>query len=291
MCPLTATAEIYEYSATPRGSANYLTADFRCWIPQTDKPLAGVLVIVPQQDTDGREKAEAVLYQQRCAKWNFALVGCYFTGGESKFYSNPRGGSGLALKAALRSFSDQSGKRELFNANIAVMGLSTGAQFAFGIACTDASNVIAFVSNKGVYFQARPVGATYDVPGLFIIGANDPTKSQENTEKVFKQGRDRGALWALTTAAGQEHEQGGSQTLNLMLNYLDACITARIDPERPSNPLEKLKVWEGTLLNRTNATIAPSDDRKAERNSDLNWFPDLKAAELFINSSTHTPNS
>ncbi len=289
LSPLSIQAAVYEYSADPRGSANYLSADFRCWIPDTSEPIRGVLVIVPQQDADGRDQVNIKAYQEKCKKWNFALVGCYYTGGTTKFYTNPRGGSALALIEAIRSFSDQSDRRELFKAHMAVVGLSAGAQFAFGMACDQPDRVIAFVSNKGVYFQARPVGATYDVPGLFIVGERDETASKENTQKLFNQGRARGALWATTTAEREEHELGNATTISLYLDYLETAIEVRLNKQNYANTLEKLKPWDGVFLSMKTSAMVKGDDRDAERNSDLSWLPTTEFAQQLLDSNRHTP--
>lgn len=291
LVPCLLSAATYDFKAEPRRGANYLSAEFRCWIPDSTKPLAGALVIVPGNNEDGREAVTTDSYQSWCREMNFALVGCFFTGDDNHYYSTARGGSGLALIDALRSFSDQSGRRELFDAHMALIGFSTGAQFVFTFACDKPDRVLGFVANKLVYPTARPIGATYDTPGLFIVGEEDETPSGENTLKVFKNGRDRRALWAVSTAFGQKHVDDSKRLAPFFLEYLKAVASLRLEEINPNLSMERLQPWDGVFLHRETGERISGEERSAAADPDLNWLPGAEIADQLMKSNRLSPRS
>ena len=287
---LTSRASTFDYRAELRRSANYLTAEFRCWIPESSKPLAGALVILPGNNIDGREATDVNAYRSWCQEMNFALIGCFFTGDQQHYYSNARGGSGLALIDAVRSFSDQSDRRELYNGHLALIGFSTGAQFVFSFACDEPERVLGFVANKLVYPTARPIGGTYDTPGLFVVGEEDETPSETNTLKIFNEGRDRRALWAVSTAFGQAHADDSQKLAPLFLDYLKAVADLRLNESNPSLDLERLQSWDGIFIHRETGAFVPGEERLASGNPELNWLPGKEIAEKIIRANKLSPS-
>ncbi|MEM1157510.1 MAG: hypothetical protein AAGH72_04570 [Verrucomicrobiota bacterium] len=289
-CWIPVQAKTYDSIPQGRSGANYLQAAFRCWVPETEEPLRGALVMLDGQNGDGRVYTDDKTLRERCEEWNFALVGCYFTGDADHFYSEARRGSGLALENALRDFADQSGKREMDNLPLALIGFSTGAQFAFGMTCFKSNDVIAFVADKGAFFISRPDAGTFETPGLFLVGERDEaTKSFENTFKIFKRGKERRALWAMHTEKRQKHEPAERQVQELYLDFIHSVIATRMDPTRPFAKPRQIRADSGVYLNRKTGEITPRDNRKAEEAPDWSWLPDQELALKFIDSSSLTP--
>lgn len=285
-------AKTYDYKAKAEGGTNFLTAEFRCWIPETEKPLRGALVYIPSQNADGREYLEEDRLQEKCKEWNFALIGCHFTGDADKYYTEARRGSGRALEDALRDFADQSGKSELSNAPMALYGFSAGAQFAYSMACYKPEDVISFVSDKGVFFTSRPSANTFETPALFIVGEDDKdTKSKENSLKAFTRGKKRLALWAMHTESNKEHEAAGKSIQKQAFAYMNAAIELRTDPERPFAKPDKVRSDVGIYLQRETGEIVERDNRDAEESPDWSWIPDKELAEKILKEKSLLPKS
>lgn len=285
LLPVTiARATLYDFSPKPRAGANFISAAFRCWIPDTNQPLAGVLVVIPGQNADGRDFAQDSDLQSRCKTWNFALIGCYFTGDATRFYSDAGRGSGRALKDAMLNFSDQSGKRELATTSMALMGFSAGGQFAYGMTCYKSKDVLAFVCDKGAFFTSRPNGGALDTPGLFIVGEEDKTKSPVNTLKVFTNGRTRRGIWAMHQELKQAHKPAEKEVRELALDFIQESILLRTDKDRPLNNPDKVKYDAGVFLHRTTGEIKPRPDRTVEDSADWSWIPTQKLAEDILSS-------
>jgi len=283
-------AKTYDFVPKARSGNNYLQAAFRCWMPETEDPLRGALVVLAGQNADGREFADDSTLRSQCQKWNFALIGCYFTGDANHFYSEARQGSGLALQNALRSFSDQSGKREVSNLPMALVGFSTGAQFAFSMTCFKSKDVIAFVADKGVFFTSRADSGTYDTPGLFIVGEKDAdTDSVKNTTNLFKRAKGRRALWALHTEIGKPHQPAHSQVQAIYLDFIDGVITTRMDPSRPFTKPKKIRSDAGNYLHRSTGEVTDRDNRKAESSPEWSWIPSEELALRITESGRLTP--
>lgn len=283
-------AKTYDYVPTARGGSNYLEAGFRCWIPDSDETLRGVLVVLAGQNSDGRDYTGDKTLRSKCQEWNFALVGCYFKGDADHYYSEARRGSGLALQNALRDFSDQTGKRELNNAPMVLMGFSTGAQFAFGMTCFKSNDVIAFVADKGAFYTSRPDAGTFRTPGLFIVGEKDQdTKSIENTRKMFLRGKERRALWAMHAEKRASHKPADKKVRDIMLDYLDSVIQLRTDPKAPYANPERIRSDAGFFVERQSGEITTRSNREAESSPAWSWLPDEKLAQTIIDSGRITP--
>ncbi|MGF1678914.1 MAG: hypothetical protein ACFCUX_06945 [Candidatus Methylacidiphilales bacterium] len=275
-------AAVWDYEKPPRAGDNFQSASFRCLTPDNSQPVKAVLILLPALNTDGRDAVKKLgTYQKLVANHNLAVMGCFFTGSEDMDYTQARNGSGLALIEAVRSFSDQSGRRELFNAHFVLIGLSAGAQLAHSFACDRPERVVAFIADKGVYFNGRPLGATYDVPAMFHVGGQDTTPSPANSLKAFEAGRARGALWAYHTSPNEKHIAALPTAQRAFAAFLDSILTARIK-ENPIQPLERLRAFDGVFLDLNSGATVSGENRAAELNPSLSWLPNTTTANLLI---------
>lgn len=279
---LPGTAEIFDYESPSRSGTNYLSAQFRAWIPESTPRLNGALVVVPENNADGRPHAETGAFRSWAERNGFAVIGCFFTGSENQYYSEARGGSGQALIEALRAFSDLSDRRELFRAHLLIYGFSTGAQFAYGMACEEPDRVISFIADKGIYFTSRPRGDTYEVPGLFIVGEDDPTPSGEKTRKLFSSAREREALWALVELPGEAHQWSSDRRLDTLLKFFEAAASLRLADKNPTLDLEKVNPWDGIFLEQSKGAIVSGEERKPARDALFSWLPNRPTAESLL---------
>ena len=88
----------WDYDAKPHGVAGTTTARFRVWIPDAQKPVRGMIVLVPGSNGDGRRDVEARDWQQLGTELGFGLIACNFVGDS---YCYAAQGSGKTLVKAL----------------------------------------------------------------------------------------------------------------------------------------------------------------------------------------------
>jgi len=198
---------------------NFDKAQFELWYPNQAKTVAGVIVLMPGSNEDGRSWANDPFWQALASRHHLALVGCYFTDAPHpemniEYYADVKQGSGQALLDVLTRFAKQTGLGELATAPLLFWGHSAGGEYNYEFACWKPERVMAFVVNKGgFYYSALAPEATRKVPGLFLIGENDMESRNDIIKGLFMMNRRVGALWAFGSAPGAEHEIGTTQRL------------------------------------------------------------------------------
>jgi poly(3-hydroxybutyrate) depolymerase len=101
-----AEAASFDWAADPLKEVQINTVAFRGWTPETEKPLSGVLVLIPGRHGDGRGMADDSRWQQLATDLNFGILACQFTNGEPFAYqTDARGEVEKCLNTAVDHFS------------------------------------------------------------------------------------------------------------------------------------------------------------------------------------------
>lgn len=224
---------VFLEASIPAGT-NYSVAQFRFWHPTEVNTLAGVLVLVPGSNADGRGMAGDPYWQTFATRHNVALVGCHFKDHPHadmniEEYARAGDGSGTALLEALRRFARESSHPEAASAKLLLWGHSAGGEFNFEFACWKPDRVSAFVVNKGgYYFTHLAPAAARKVPGIFFVGGKDEEFRIQSIRGIFAINERAGAIWKLTILPEEGHEEG--TTRNLTVEFFESVLRQSSTP-------------------------------------------------------------
>jgi poly(3-hydroxybutyrate) depolymerase len=266
---------------------NYDKAKFRLWYSEDCKDIKGIIVLVPGSNGDGRDLVNDLLWQELARKYNFAVVGCYFTDFQheemnTEKYCNVKEGSGQALLDAISHLAKKSGHTEMANAPLLLWGHSAGGQFNYEFVCWKPERVIAFVVNKGgFYYSALASKQTRNVPGIFFTGQKDMESRKYIVKGIFTMNRRIGAFWTFAEEPEAGHEIG--QTQNLSKIFFDEIIPLRIQNSNISDRssiLHPIPVNSG-LIGDINAREYKPFSNVQESDTLNVWLPDTLFAEAW----------
>jgi len=263
---------------------NFQKAAFRLWIGPETKTIAGVIVLVPGSNGNGRNMVEKPEWQALAQKHHMALLAAHITDKPSanmaiEHYADVSQGSGQAMLDVLDLLADKSGHPELKKAPFAFWGMSAGGEFNYEFACWKPERVISFIVNKGgVYYTALASEATRKVPGVFLTGEIDNPYRNEIVEGIFSVNRRFGAQWIFAEEPGQGHEFAKSEAF--ALKYFDLIIPMRVKEALHSPGLAPLPSL-GYLASITTHEIM-EDNVKPLPKGITSWFPSRQIAELWL---------
>lgn len=294
-------AATYDWSADPLKGVQINTVAFRGWVPDSDKPLAGVLVLIPGRHGDGRGMAGDARWQQLATDLGFAILACQFTDGEPFPYQNDaRGEVAGCINQAVEELATLSGKEELRKAPLAFWGVSAGSNVSSRYCVFFPERVAAFASSTGT---CGPGGETppkvMEIPMLFAIGAKD--KPDWVKSSLDNAGRGQGkAPWTIALHKTQGHGVGSS--MDVIVPFFMAAVPQRLgvatagpassgmfkselpnigSSSRPSAPsqksLKKLNLQSGWLGNPETCEVAPYAQYKGTKSKAI-WLPDETTA-------------
>jgi hypothetical protein len=258
----------------------FTKAAFRFWSPAYTQPTRGVIVLVPGLDGDGRSMLNGIAWQNLARKYRLALVSCFMQGKD--YYNAPRG-TGDALLEALKNFADRSGHAEVATAPLLLYGESAGGQFDYDFVLWKPERVMAFVVNKGGYYNGgEPDSRTCATPGLFFLGKSDTDLRINAITTIWTAGRHLGALWALAPQPNSGHEF--SRTPPVAQAFFEGVLKARLaddslssDGPPPMKSMQESQGWLGDLTTfeiHDGSTDAQPDHKAA-------WLPDQNSATVW----------
>jgi hypothetical protein len=265
---------------------NFQKAAFRIWVPDDEKYIRAVIVMVPGSNADGRDLIYSEAWQSLARKYQCALLGCCYTDNphkrmEIEEYVNVREGSGEALLNTLQKFSLRSGHPELEDAPLALWGMSAGGEFNYEFLCWKPQRVVCFVVNKGgIYYSALAPENARDVPGIFFNGETDSPYRTNIVKGIFSINRRFGAKWMYIEEPGTGHEFKESE--KFAISYFDVVIPLRLpDNQILSYPL-KDSGNQGLVLNLTTGEVITKPE---DTNFDIltSWIPDYKIFQQLQN--------
>jgi hypothetical protein len=260
---------------TPRD--NFTKAAFRFWSPAYQQPIRGVIVLVPGFSQDGRGMIDNSAWQGLARKYRLALVSCYLQGGD---YHDAMRGTGDALLEALKEFADKASHAEVSQAPLLLYGESAGGQFNYNFTLWKPERVMAFVVNKGAYYDRdEPDSRMCSVPGLFFLGSKDSELRINAITEIWTVGRKLGALWALAPQPNSGHEFSKTPPVARVFfeGVLKNCLpdeSLSSDDNALMKPMQENQGWLGDLA--THQIHDGSSD--IEPNRAQAWLPDQASA-------------
>jgi poly(3-hydroxybutyrate) depolymerase len=269
-----------EYKDPAGEGANYLSATYFLQLPDASTEVKGVVVVVPATNQPARTLAEQGGWPGYARGLGYAVLACEFQGDERRDYSNARRGSGQSLLRALRAFSDQTGQRNLLNANMLVYGVSSGAQFATSLAQDKPDRVYAFVAVLGAYWQPANAGGR-KTPGLFVSATNQGDAAAQRTADYVVSARAYGAYWAHLTLP--QERSAVPQSLALAQSYLTQAVKLRQSPDKsPTGSPEGLKPIDGFAVDPATGTLVSASELGRSQTASTFWFPAQSTAENWL---------
>ena len=264
---------------------NYEKAAFSLWYKSEIKKIHGIIILMPGSNYDDRKLIYDTAWQNLAMKHNFALLGCYYKDKlhdhmDIENYVDVKKGSGQALLDIILKFSKRSQHIELDCAPLALWGTSAGGEFNYEFLCWKPERIIAFVVNKGgIYYSSLAPVASWEVPGIFIIGEKDSPYRNNIIKGIFSINRRFGAKWVFAEDPGVVHEFKKSEVFAQC--FFDKIIPLRIfsDSTNANCTLKKIasKGYIGVISSRQ--IIPDSDNQQSEITS---WFPNRQIAEGWL---------
>ena len=292
-CTHLASANILNDSM-PAGK-NYDKALFRLWYPNGTKSIEGIIVLMPGSNSDGRDLVNDTAWQNLAKKYNFALLGCYYTDKlhenmDIEEYANAKEGSGQALLSVLDKFAKKSGFHTLADVPLALWGHSADGEFNYEFLCWRPDRVIVFIVNKGgFYYSALAPKQAREVPGIIFTGEIDLEVRKNILKGIFTMNRRAGALWSFAEEPNNGHSIG--ETKKLATIFFDEVIPLRIIRKIENkksdlpNPIRPDSGYAGDFKNDTLRQI-----NEAQMNDILlSFIPTIKFGEASLKFIKNSP--
>jgi hypothetical protein len=275
---------------------NFDKACFRLWYPDNSGTIEGIIVLMPGSNYDGRSSVDDSSWQELALKFNFALLGCYYTDYPDdnmmiEKYVNVKEGSGQAMLEALSLFAGKSGHVELNSVPFLLWGHSAGGEFNFEFVCWKPERVIAFVVNKGgFYYTALAPEGARDVPGLFFTGEKDMDERKQIIEGIYSMNRRAGAKWAFAEEPLAEHEVGQTQKLaEVFFGEVIPIRLKKLSPDRFGYP-ELMKLSDGSaFIGYNNGKICQSFAEAQNKDSSTSWLINSVFADKWLSFLKNNP--
>lgn len=213
----------YDYSDSPTSSRKA-----RIYVPGGTAPIRGFLFNGNGAGGDASGEADDRHKQAWADKHRFGIVATGFFG---RFQSGFAGDDWRVFAAALQDAATRSGHPELVNAPFVAWGFSNGGQMTYGLSRLLPDRAIAFITNKGGYYETGIGSDPLAVPAIWIAGQLDNENNRRATiESLYKAGRAAGAPWSWVEERNLGHSPGNSEAL--AFPFFDAVIAQRypVDP-------------------------------------------------------------
>jgi len=297
-------AQDYDWTADALPGVKINTVAFKGWIPTSQQPLRGTLVLIPGRHGDGRGMADDQHWQALATDIRFAIIGCQFTNGEPFIYQNdPQGEVARSINSAVERLAKESNHPELVKAPLAFWGTSAGSNVSARYCIHFPKRVIAFASSKGTQGPSgdMPPGKA-EIPMFFALGAKDNPEWIKSSQFNIGAGIKLHAPWALALQKNEGHDVGHS--LDVAIPFLKAAIELRftgpaVAPSDSSSifktqspsfgqttnggcqtlavQLHKIDPHTGWLGNPETYEVARYGEFKGDKNKGI-WLPDETTA-------------
>ncbi len=262
------------------------TSMFSLWVPDGDEPIRGLIINGHGGGIgDNRRFSREQSFRHFAAQHRFGVVGLHHYSGRAMFH---QGGSDFLN--ALDALAALGRHPELKHLPFIIFGSSNGAGTAYALANYAPERTIAFGMNVGrMATPSRPTGGTLEVPGMTIVGPEDPFFAQPEVSERIKveSARARGARWAIVVEAGKGHEDGFS--IDLFIPFFEACIDLRLPKEADARKgpvtLKTIPLENGWLADHATWTdsvtrIVPYPSFEGDT-SRASWLPNEATAHAY----------
>ena len=296
-----AVAATQDWAAEPLKEVQINTVAFRGWIPETTKPLSGVLVLIPGRHGDGRGMAGDPRWQKLAGDLDFAILACQFSDGDRGLYQNDAHGEvAKCINAAVDHLGELASKPELKKAPLAFWGVSAGSNVSSRYCVFFPDRVAAFASSTGTCGPGGEITPkTMDIPMLFAIGGTDKPEWVKDSLANAERGQAK-APWTIALQKTAGH--GVGKSMDVVVPFLLATVKQRLGVATPSQtpksifkselpnigssshpaadtqkPLKKLSLPSGWLGNPDTYDVAACADYKGPKSKAV-WLPDEPTA-------------
>jgi len=294
-------AVTHDWAGDPLKEVKINTVAFRGWLPDTTKPLSGVLVLIPGRHGDGRGMADDPRWQKLATDLDFAILACQFSNGEPFPYQNDAHGEvSKCINSAVEHLSELSGKAELKKAPLAFWGVSAGSNVSSRYCVFFPERVAAFASSTGTCGPGGETSAkTMEIPMLFAIGGTDKPDWVKSSRENAERGQGK-APWTVALQKTQGH--GVGKSMDVIVPFLLATVKQRLGVASPSQSppsifkselpnigsssqsasstqktLKKLNLQSGWLGNPDTYDVAAYAGYKGSKSKAI-WLPDEPTA-------------
>jgi pimeloyl-ACP methyl ester carboxylesterase len=298
-------AQDYDWTADALPGVKINTVAFKGWIPASQKPLRGTLVLIPGRHGDGRGMADDQNWQALGTDIGFAVIGCQFSDGEPFNYQNdPQGEVARSINLAVEHLAKESNHSELAKAPLAFWGTSAGSNVSARYCTRFPKRVIAFASSKGTQGPSgdMPPGKA-EIPMFFALGAKDNPDWLKGSQANIGNGTRLHAPWTLAFQKNEGHDVGHS--LDVAIPFMKAVVEMRFNgspvsssggsssifktqlpsmgqPAASGGPaatvmLHKIDIRSGWLGNPETYEVVRFSEFKGDRNKGV-WLPDETTA-------------
>lgn len=219
--PAAAIAQTYGFRASYENDGSRVLRPFRIWVPPEVSPVLGAVFLWAGAGQDWRDRVGWETFQDAARSLGFALIGTH---------DNELGLTRAEVDAALRQImteaADASGRPELENAPVALMGFSQGGYRSSRAAALSSGRVIGLVGHKGA--QMVPLSEEgQQVPAMFIAGEHDGNFVPEFVRQVFQDWRNQGGRAAFAVDWNVGHNDLGNQGWEAAWYWLAEVIRLR----------------------------------------------------------------
>lgn len=215
----------YDYSDSPTSSRKT-----KIYVPGGTAPIRGFLFNGNGAGGDASGEADDRHRQAWADKHRFGIVATGFFG---RFQNGFAGDDWRVFAAALQDAATRSGHPELVNAPFVAWGFSNGGQMTYGLSRLLPDRAIAFITNKGGFYETGIGSDPLAVPSIWMAGQLDNENNRRATiESLYEAGRAAGAPWSWVEERNLAHSPGNSESL--AFPFFDAVIAQRY-PVDPAN--------------------------------------------------------
>ena len=293
-------AATHDWAADPLKGVQINTVAFRGWIPDSSKPLSGVLVLIPGRHGDGRGMADDARWQKLATDIDFAILACQFSNGEPFPYQNDAHGEvAKCINSAVEHLSELSSKAELKKTPLAFWGVSAGSNVSSRYCVFFPDRVAAFASSTGTCGPGGEISAkTLAIPMLFAIGGKDKPDWVKSSVVNAERGQGK-APWTVALQKIQGH--GVGKSMDVIVPFLVATVKQRLGGASPSSSpsifkselptigtssysaastqktLKKLNIQSGWLGNPDTYDVSAYAEYKGNKAKAI-WLPDEPTA-------------
>jgi len=259
VCCGTVAAATHDWEAAPLKEVQINTVAFRGWIPDTAKPLSGVLVLIPGRHGDGRGMADDPRWQKLAEDLDFGILACQFTNGEPFPYQNDAHGAvAKCINAAVEHLGEMGGKPELKKAPLAFWGVSAGSNVSSRYCVFFSDRVAAFASSTGTCGPGGDISSkNLEIPMLFAIGGTDKPDWVQGSLANAERGLGK-APWTVALQKTQGH--GIGKSMDVIVPFLLATVKQRLGVAAPAQ--SSTSIFKSDLPNIGSSSRAASGTQK-----------------------------
>ncbi|MCG8702014.1 MAG: T9SS type A sorting domain-containing protein [Bacteroidales bacterium] len=191
---------------------------------------------------------------------------------------------GDAVFSSIAALADSSDHPEIEHSPLFMYGHSNGGFFSTHFAMNYAERILGFVACKGAGWFAIDDSVkqkALDVPGIIIIGEQDPVVRPTGLTASFNESRTKGGLWAKALQKGGNHNR--VTDTSLIFTFFREVVEQRLhdsvhfDTIPALKPLTHENAW---LADNSTNEIAPFSCFNRDK-SHSSWFPGELSAKAW----------